>query len=176
MGAEDERKSVRQAHAILRTLAAGSKADGDTIAVLREATRQITTAMARAVSGEAALNGIRADAATALSAVTGSLNARPLTAETIGGAERALATLLRGFDRQQQEPARIYVDPTLPATLRHDGEAHACHTLEEAVLAWLHLSEDERQQASIKIDVADGPVYTAAEIDRLHIGAEHQHE
>jgi len=176
MSAHDERKAVTQAYAILQTLASGVTQGSDAMSALRAATRQITTAMARATSGEAALNAARADTATALSAVSGSLETRTLTPETIGNAERAIIGLLQGFDRQQQEPEKIYVDPTQPAALQHDGESHDCHTLEEAVLAWLHLPEKERALATIKVSGVDGPLYTAADIDRLHIGAEHQHE
>jgi hypothetical protein len=176
MSAQDERKAVTQAYAILQTLATGLAHGSDAMSTLRGATRQITTAMARATSGEAALNAARADTASAISAVSGSLETRTLTPETIGNAERAIIALLQAFDRQQQAPEKIYVDPTLPATLQHDGESHECHTLEEAVLAWLHLPEDERKEATIQVNVPNGPLYTATEIDRLHIGAEHQHQ
>jgi hypothetical protein len=176
MSAQDERKAVTQAYAVLQTLATGLAQGSDAMSTLRGATRQITTAMARATSGEAALNAARADTASALSAVSGSLETRTLTPETIGNAERAIIALLQGFDRQQQAPEKIYVDPTLPATLQHDGESHECHTLEEAVLAWLHLPEDERAQATIRVNGANGPLYTAADIDRLHIRAEHQRD
>ncbi len=84
-----------------------------------------------------------------------------------------LLALREAIERQDKAPDRIYVDPTHPATLRHDGEDHACRTLEEAVLAWLHLSEDERRQATIQVDIPNGPLYTAAEIDRLHIEAKY---
>jgi hypothetical protein len=176
MNAQDERQAVNQAHAILHALATGTAPDGEIISALREATRQLTTAMARATSGEAVLNAMRADAATALSAVSASSETGTLTEETIGSGERAVVALLQGFDRQQDVPERIYVDPALPATLLHDGESHECNTLEEAVLAWLHLPEDERAHTSIKVNVANGPLYTAADIDRLHIRAEHQRE
>jgi hypothetical protein len=165
MSAQDERKAITQAYAILQTLATGLAQGSDAMSTLRGATRQITTAMARATSGEAALNAARADTASALSAVSGSLETRTLTPETIGNAERAIIAL-----------EKIYVDPTLPATLQHDGEAHECHTLEEAVLAWLHLPEKERAQATIRVNGANGPLYTAADIDRLHIRAEHQRD
>ena len=101
---------------------------------------------------------------------------RTLTPETIGSAERAISRCCKAIDRQQETPERIYVDPTLPATLQHDGEAHECHTLEEAVLAWLHLPERRARTATIQVNVPNGPLYTAAEIDRLHIRAEHQRD
>jgi hypothetical protein len=176
MSAPDERTALTQAYAILQTLATGIADDSDAMSALRGATRQITTAMARATSGEAALNALRADTASALSAVSRSLATRTLTQQTIDDAEHAIFVLLQGFDRQQEQPEKIYVDPTLPAPAHHDGESHECHTLEEAVLAWLHLPEKERAQASIKVNGVNGPLYTAADIDRLHIRAEHQRE
>jgi hypothetical protein len=173
VGNSDERTAVTQAHAILRSLAAGAVPNNDAAVALRDATRQLTTAMARATVGETALNDIRADAATALSAVSETLGTRTLAHETIGSAERALLALRDAIDRQEKTPDRIYVDPTHPATLRHDGEDHVCQTLEEAVRAWLHLPEAERRDATIQVNVPNGPLYTAAEIDRLHIDAEH---
>jgi hypothetical protein len=175
MSAQDERKAVTQAYAILLSLGGGATPRSGMAVTLRDAARQITTAMARTTSGEAALNDVRDDAATALSAVTELLETQTLTQEAIGGAERAVVALLHAFDREDKQPERIYVDPTLPAILQHDSESHEYHTLEEAVLAWLRLPQDERAHASIKVNVANGPIYTAADIDRLHIGAEHQH-
>jgi hypothetical protein len=176
MSAQDERRVVAKAHAILSTLAPGTKGNSDVAAALRDATRHITTAMARASSGDVALNTMRGDAANALSAVTGSLDGRTLTQETIDVAERAVAKLQDGIRQGSAEPEKIYVDPTLPATLQHDGEFLECHSLEEAVLAWLRLPEEERKEATIKMNVAGGAIYTAAEIERLHIGAEHLRE
>jgi len=169
MSAQDEQKAVARAHAILKALTQHSKPDDDIAAALRDATRHVTTAMARAFSGDAALNDLRADAANALSAVSGSLDARKLSIEARDTAERAVVKLLDALGAQRDEPEKIYVDPTLPATLRHAGGSVDCHTLEEAVLAWMRLPDDERAQASIKVNITGGAVYTAAEIDQLHI-------
>jgi hypothetical protein len=166
----DERTALTEALAILRSLTAGAKPNADAAATLRETTRQLTTAMARATAGESALNDLREDAATALSAVRASMGTLAPTQDTVSGAERALLALREAIERQEKAPDRIYVDPTHPATLRHDGEDHACRTLEEAVLAWLHLSEVERKDATIQVNVPNGP---AAEIDRLHIEAKY---
>jgi hypothetical protein len=65
------------------------------------------------------------------------------------------------------ELEKIFADASQPATLRHAGGSVHCHTLQEAVLAWMRLSEKDREQATIWAD--DGAVYTAKEIDRLHI-------
>ena len=62
---------------------------------------------------------------------------------------------------------KIYADASQPATLRHAGGSVHCHTLQEAVLDWMRLSVKDREQATIRTD--DGTVYTANEIDRLHI-------
>jgi hypothetical protein len=169
MSAEDEQLAVAKAHAILNTLSPDAERNDTIAAALRDATRHITTAMARAFSSEAVLNDLRGDAANALSAVSGSLDARTLRQETIDIAKRAVTKLLDGFEQRMDEPGKIYVDHTLPATLRHADGAVDCHTLEEAVLAWMRLPEEERKQASIKVNAVGGPIYTAAEIDRLHI-------
>jgi hypothetical protein len=169
MSTQDERKAVVKAHAILNTLTPATEPDDDIAGAVRDGTRQLTTAMARALSSEAAFNGLRADAADALSAVGGSLDARTLTQETLDVAKRAVAKLHDALGRQGDEPEKIYVDPALPATLRRAEGSVDCHTLEEAVLAWMRLPDSERAQASIKVNVAGGAVYTAAEIDQLHI-------
>ena len=48
---------------------------------------------------------------------------------------------------------RIYVDDSLPATLRYYGRTVSCATLHEAVNAWRKLPNDVRTDATIKIDV-----------------------
>jgi hypothetical protein len=68
------------------------------------------------------------------------------------------------------EADKIYADAGLPATLRHVGGSLDCYTLQEAALAWWRLSENDREQATIKVNVPGGPVYTAKEIGRLHYG------
>jgi len=64
----------------------------------------------------------------------------------------------------------IYVDASQPATLRYPGGSVDCPTLQEAVIARNNLPSKDRNQATIKVNIADGPVYTAQEIDRLHYG------
>jgi hypothetical protein len=60
----------------------------------------------------------------------------------------------------------IYVDASQPATLRYEGQSVDFQTLEEAVSAWMRLSEDEREQATIRVN--DGTIYDAKEIGRLY--------
>ncbi len=62
---------------------------------------------------------------------------------------------------------KIYADAGQPATLLHTGGSVPYFTLQEAVLAWKRLPDQDREQATIRAD--DGKVYTAREIDRLHI-------
>jgi hypothetical protein len=62
---------------------------------------------------------------------------------------------------------KIYTDPSQPATLRYGARSIDCHTLQEAVLEWLRLSEEDRAQATIS--TSSGTVYKANEIDRLYI-------
>ena len=61
---------------------------------------------------------------------------------------------------------KIYADVTQPATLRHAGGSVDCHTLEEAVLVWMRLPDDDRDEATITVNVPGGPIYTAQQIDR----------
>jgi hypothetical protein len=63
---------------------------------------------------------------------------------------------------------KIYADASQPATLRRGVGSVECLTLQEAVLAWMGLSEKEREEATIKVNVPGGPVYTASEIARLY--------
>jgi hypothetical protein len=44
-----------------------------------------------------------------------------------------------------------------------------CSTLQEAVLAFDRLPENDREQATIKVNVPGGATYTAKQIERLHI-------
>jgi hypothetical protein len=60
----------------------------------------------------------------------------------------------------------IYVDASQPATLQYEGQSVDFHTLEEAVSAWMRLSDDEREQATIRVN--DGTIYDAKEIGRLY--------
>ena len=65
---------------------------------------------------------------------------------------------------------KIYVDPGRPATLNNGGALDDCPTLQEAVMAWHRLSPEQKKRATIR--VMGGPLYTAAEIERLHYGPE----
>jgi hypothetical protein len=58
--------------------------------------------MVQGFSSDAVLNDLRSDAATALNAVAGSLDARELTREMIVDARRAVAGLLAGFDQRRR--------------------------------------------------------------------------
>ena len=64
---------------------------------------------------------------------------------------------------------KIYVDAEQPATLNNGaGKLTDYRTLREAVMAWHLLPPEQTKRATIK--VIGGPVYTAAEIVRLHYG------
>jgi hypothetical protein len=64
---------------------------------LRYAARLVTADMAQGFSSDAAPNDLRSDAATALNAVAGSLDAGTLTRDVTNNARRAVAGLLAGF-------------------------------------------------------------------------------
>jgi hypothetical protein len=55
-------------------------------------------------------------------------------------------------------------------TVQHAPGSFDCYTLQEAVLAWHRRPAKDREQATIKVNVPGGPVYTAREIERLHYG------
>jgi hypothetical protein len=64
---------------------------------------------------------------------------------------------------------KIYVDAEQPATLNNGaGKLTDYRTLQGAVMAWHRLPPEQTERATIK--VIGGPVYTAAEILRLHFG------
>jgi hypothetical protein len=63
---------------------------------------------------------------------------------------------------------KIYVDASQRATLRYAGGSVECPTLQEAVIAWRKLSDKDRHQATIQVNVVGGPLHTADEIDRLY--------
>ena len=69
---------------------------------------------------------------------------------------------------------KIYVDPTPPATLYHAAGPMLCYTLQEAVMAWHRLPDQQRKAATIR--VAGGPLYSAPEIERLHYGPKPDHK
>ncbi len=72
--------------------------------------------------------------------------------------------------KQAMSDGKIYADFLQPATLRYGAKADGCFTLQEAVLEWMRLSEQDRAQATIR--VKSGTVYKANEINRLHVGCE----
>jgi hypothetical protein len=61
----------------------------------------------------------------------------------------------------------IYVDASQPVTLRYPGGSVEL-SLQDAVIARNKLPTEYRDQATIEVNIADGLVYTAQEIDRLH--------
>ena len=64
---------------------------------------------------------------------------------------------------------KIYVDAEQPATLNNSaGKLTDYRTLQGAVMARHRLPPEQTKRATIK--VIGGPVYTAAEIVRLHYG------
>jgi hypothetical protein len=73
-------------------------------------------------------------------------------------------------DDDETNEDRIYVDDSLPATLRYYGRMVRCATLHEAIIAWRKLPEDVRTDATIKVDEEGGSVYQASEITRLYRG------
>jgi hypothetical protein len=62
---------------------------------------------------------------------------------------------------------KILANASLPATLRYDEKSVNCPTLQEAVLVWMRLQGDDRDEATIRTD--DGTVYDSRQIDHLHI-------
>jgi hypothetical protein len=71
-------------------------------------------------------------------------------------------------DDDEANEDRIFVDDSLPATLRYYGRTVSCATLHEAVNAWRKLPNDVRTDATIKVDVEDGNLYQSSEIARLY--------
>ena len=61
---------------------------------------------------------------------------------------------------------KIFADARKPATMHNGGHSTNYYTLQEAVIAWNHLPDNERTQATI--EVSGGPIYTAKEIELLH--------
>jgi hypothetical protein len=62
----------------------------------------------------------------------------------------------------------VFVDASLPATLFYAGKAVHCPTVQEAVLEWMRLRGDDRDQATIR--ASDGTTYDARQIEHLHLG------
>jgi hypothetical protein len=81
--------------------------------------------------------------------------------------------LLSGRNRtgapMTDDPLKIYVDATRPATLNDGvGSQTDFATFEAAVVAWRALPSAQKIRSTVK--VIGGPVYTAHQIDRLHYG------
>jgi hypothetical protein len=65
------------------------------------------------------------------------------------------------------DAAKIYVDDSVPAVLRHSGKSVPYPTLREAVVGWYRLSDEIKKDASIKVEGAGGTLYRSWEIARL---------
>ena len=63
-----------------------------------------------------------------------------------------------------------YVDASRPATLHNGIVSTNYRTLQEAVMAWHRLRPEQARAATIR--VVGGPVYSAAEIQKLHYGSD----
>ena len=61
---------------------------------------------------------------------------------------------------------KIYEDHALPATLNYARRSIRCPTLQEAVIAWNHLSPAQKKIATIKVE--GGRLYWGDVIDQLH--------
>jgi hypothetical protein len=61
----------------------------------------------------------------------------------------------------------IYVDDSVPATLRYSETSVNYPTLSEAITAWLALLPEVKKDASITTDENGGPCYRGWEIYRL---------
>jgi hypothetical protein len=71
-------------------------------------------------------------------------------------------------DDDEADKDRIYIDDSLPASLRYYGRTVSCATLHETIIAWRKLPEEVRKDARIKVDVEGGNLYQASEIARLY--------
>ena len=71
-------------------------------------------------------------------------------------------------DEAEANNDRIYVDDSLPATLRYPGRTLVCETLHAAIIAWRKLGDGPRNDATIQVDVEGGNLYQASEIARLY--------
>jgi hypothetical protein len=85
-----------------------------------------------------------------------------------GHASRWVAEFASDLKLGLLDTEKIFADASLPAALYYAGKAVHCATLQEAVLAWTRLQDDDRDQATIR--ASDGIVYEARQIDHLHIG------
>jgi hypothetical protein len=115
-----------------------------------------------------------ADQSGGISAYSGTVTVRNRTTGTertyrTGHGSRWLAEFADDLKVGLLDADKIFADPSLPATLRYAGKSVNCHTLQEAVLAWMRLEGDDRDEATIRAD--DGTIYTSRQIEHLHIQA-----
>jgi hypothetical protein len=69
---------------------------------------------------------------------------------------------------QRSDMSAIYVDFTVPATLRYSGKSVVSFdTLEDAWKMWQALPGEIKRDASIKLEQEDGALYRGWEIYRL---------
>ncbi len=93
------------------------------------------------------------------------LRAKAVDDDEIDRVRGALALL---SSQETMTTEKIYEDASRPATLHNGAVSTDCPTLQEAVVAWHRLRPEQAQKATIR--VIGGPLYTAAEIPRLHYG------
>jgi len=77
--------------------------------------------------------------------------------------------VLKTIGSKMSEAGKIYADPSQPAKLQYGTKSIDCPTLQEAVLAFERLSEKDRGEAIIRVNVPGGATYTAKQIAQLHI-------
>lgn len=115
-----------------------------------------------------------ADQSGGISAYSGTVTVRNRKTGTertyrTGHASRWLAEFTDDLKVGLLDADKIFADASLSATLQHAGKSVNCHTLQEAVLEWKRLQGDDRDEATIRAD--DGTLYTARQIDHLHIAS-----
>lgn len=98
---DDECRAITRALVVLNTLTPTTPRIDTIVFELRCASQLLTKVMAQGFSNDAAVNELRVEAANALNAVAGSLDARSLTQATIMDARRAVALLLHRDDGRE---------------------------------------------------------------------------
>jgi hypothetical protein len=89
-----------------------------------------------------------------------------LTSSALG--DRRYSSPEAGRSLARSENEKIHVDASRPATLYSGAVSTDCPSLQKAVAVWHRLRPEQAQRATIR--VIGGPLYTAAEIRRLHYG------
>ncbi len=92
--AAEERKAAEKALAVIRSLTPTTQRMDAIIFPLRYAASLATDARRQSFSGEATLNNIRGEAATALNGVCGAMDRKGLTRDLIDRARNAVAAWL----------------------------------------------------------------------------------